>query len=256
MRRVAVALNILGLPYRHDPWSAFGDPHRLAALNPLGRVPALVLDDGEALIESAAILDHLDEIAGEARLIAPRGPERRTMLRICAMATGLCDKMVGLLYERLMHDTVSEVWGGALLRPDRGLRCSALEAARAGCGTPFWFGPTPGHADIAVACALRFLAEVHSRLDAPARRPHLAAHAAACEAMPAFAAAVQPFTAPRRPLPGSAAAGAAQCLARLVGKARPRPPAHRAPRGGLWSLRRLHHLRRAAARRHGQRVRD
>ena len=210
VRRVAVALNILGLPYRHDPWSAFGDPHRLAALNPLGRVPALVLDDGEVLIESAAILDHLDEIAGEARLIAPRGPERRTMLRICAMATGLCDKMVGLLYERLMHDTVSEVWV-ARCSDQIEATLSALEATRAGCGTTFWFGPTPGHADIAVACALRFLAEVHSRLDAPARRPHLAAHAAACEAMPAFAAAVQPFTAPRRPLPGSAAAGAAQC---------------------------------------------
>jgi glutathione S-transferase len=157
VRRVAVALNILGLPYRHDPWSAFGDPHRLAALNPLGRVPALVLDDGEVLIESAAILDHLDEIAGEARLIAPRGPERRTMLRICAMATGLCDKMVGLLYERLMHDTVSEVWA-ARCSVQIEATLSALEAARAGCGTPFWFGPTPGHADIAVACALRFLA--------------------------------------------------------------------------------------------------
>jgi glutathione S-transferase len=75
------------------------------------------------------------------------------MLRICALTTGLCDKMVSLLYERLLHDEVSEAWMA---------RCSAqiesvlaaLEAARAACATPFWFGGTPGHPDIAVACAL------------------------------------------------------------------------------------------------------
>ena len=197
VRRVAVALNSLGLGYEHRPWSTFGDADRLAALNPLRRVPALVLDDGEVLIESAAILDHLDETAGEGRMIAASGPARRAMLRVCALATGLCDKMASLLYEQLLHDEVSEAWVA---------RCSAqiedvlaaLEAARAGCATRFWFGATPGHADIAVACALRFLAEAHPRLHAPALRPHLAAHAAVCEALPAFASVAQPFIPPRR----------------------------------------------------------
>jgi glutathione S-transferase len=69
VRRVAVALNILGLGYEHRPWSTFGNADRLVALNPLRRVPAL-LDDGEVLIESATILDYVDETAGEARLIA------------------------------------------------------------------------------------------------------------------------------------------------------------------------------------------
>ena len=97
VRRVAVALNILGLGYEHRPWSTFGDADRLVALNPLRRVPALLLEDGEVLIESAAILDHLDETVGEARLIAASGPARRAMLRICTLTTGLCDKMVSLL---------------------------------------------------------------------------------------------------------------------------------------------------------------
>ncbi|MBL6458396.1 glutathione S-transferase family protein [Belnapia sp. T6] len=197
VRRVAVALRILGLTYEHRPWSTFGDADRLAAINPLRRVPALVLDGGEVLIESAAILDYLDEIAGEARLIAREGQARRTMLRICALATGLCDKLVSLLYEQLLHDKISDLWIA---------RCSAqisdvlaaLEAERVACATPFWFGATPGHPDIAVACALRFLAEAHPSLHAPAQRPHLAAHAAACEAMPAFASVVQPFSPPGR----------------------------------------------------------
>ena len=193
VRRVAVALNILERDYEHRPWSTFGDADRLAALNPLRRVPALVLDDGEVLIESAAILDHLDETAGEARLIASSGPARRAMLRVCALATGLCDKMVSLLYEQLLHDEASV---GRCSAQIEGV-LAALEAARAACATPFWFGATPGHPDIAVACALRFLAEAHPALHAPARRPRLAAHAAACEVMPVFASVVQPFSAPR-----------------------------------------------------------
>jgi glutathione S-transferase len=196
VRRVAVALHILGLPFEHSPLSAFGDADRLATLNPLRRVPALVLDDGEVLIESAAILDHLDETVGEGRLIAAAGPARRAMLRVCVLATGLCDKMVSLFYEQLLHDQVSEVWvARCSAQIEDGL--AALEAARAACATPFWFGATPGHADIAVACTLRFLSDAHPRLHAPLRRPHLATHAAACEAMPAFASAVQPFKPPR-----------------------------------------------------------
>jgi glutathione S-transferase len=196
VRRVAVVLNLLGLGYEHRPWSAFGDADRLAASNPLRRVPVLLLEDGEALIDSAAILDHLDEVAGEARLIARAGPERRAMLRICALSTGLCDKMVALFYERFLHEQASEaVVARTVQQIEDTLK--ALETARAACPTPFWFGGTPGHPDIAVACALRFLADAHPQLDAPARRPRLAALSAACEAMPAFSSVVQPFQAPR-----------------------------------------------------------
>ena len=197
VRRVAVALRLLGQPYEHRPWSVFGDAERLATLNPLRRVPVLVLADGEVLVESAAILDHLDEIAGEARLIAAAGAPRRAMLRVCALATGLCDKMVSLVYEQLLHAEASAAWvARCATQIDDVL--AALEAARAACATPFWFGDRPGHPDIAVACALRFLAEAHPSLHDPARRPHLAAHAAACEAMPAFAGVVQPFAPPPR----------------------------------------------------------
>ncbi|HHV70750.1 MAG TPA: glutathione S-transferase family protein, partial [Ochrobactrum intermedium] len=72
VRRVAIAMRLYGLPFEHKPWSTFGDRDRLAEFNPLSRVPTLVLDDGEVVIESAAILDYLDEIAnGKHPLIAP-----------------------------------------------------------------------------------------------------------------------------------------------------------------------------------------
>jgi glutathione S-transferase len=57
VRRVAIALKLYDIAYEHRPWSTFGDADRIAPFNPLRRVPTLVLDNGESLIESAAILD-------------------------------------------------------------------------------------------------------------------------------------------------------------------------------------------------------
>ena len=73
-RRVAIAMRLYGLPFEHRPWSTFGEGDKIAPYNPLRRVPTLVLDDGEALIESTAILDYLDELVGpEQAMIAARG---------------------------------------------------------------------------------------------------------------------------------------------------------------------------------------
>ena len=64
VRRVAIALRLYELSFEHRPWSTFGDADKIAPYNPLRRVPTLVLGSGEALIESAAILDYLDDLVG------------------------------------------------------------------------------------------------------------------------------------------------------------------------------------------------
>ena len=196
VRRVAIALELYGLAYEHRPWSTFGDAERIARHNPLRRVPTLVLDNGESLIESTAILDYLDEIAGESKaLIAAAGPARRQALKVCALATGLSDKAVSLFYERALHRETSRAWVE---------RCEAqiaavldvLEADRSSRSTPYWFADSIGHPDIAVACALRFVREVHPALFVEQARPALTAHAARCEALPPFRSIVQPFAPP------------------------------------------------------------
>jgi glutathione S-transferase len=73
----------------------------------------------------------------------------------------------------------------------------ALEARHGALTTPFWAGDAPGHADIAVACAIRFLGEAHPDIAASGRWPGLTAHGARCEALAAFATVVQPFIPPR-----------------------------------------------------------
>src|SRR5882757_9307041 len=92
VRRTAIALRLYGLPFEHRPWSTFGDADKIAPYNPLRRVPTLVLDGGEALIESAAILDYLDELVGPERaMMTESGDLRRRQLRICALGGGLAD---------------------------------------------------------------------------------------------------------------------------------------------------------------------
>jgi hypothetical protein len=77
-RRVAVALTSRAIAYEHDDLNGYADPARARALNPVGKVPVLVLDDGEHLIDSAAILDYIDQRVGHDQGLVPRaGRERR-----------------------------------------------------------------------------------------------------------------------------------------------------------------------------------
>lgn len=195
VRRVALALRLYGLPFEHRPWSVFGDAQKVMGLNPLGRVPILILDDGEVVVDSAAILDHLDELAGDGALVPPGGPARREALRVAAVATGLSERVVSLFYERHL----TEHPGPILTRRLEERIASALawlEAevnARRGA---WWRSGGPGHADIAVACAIRHLSESLPDLWDAAAHPALAALSARAEALPAFARTAQPFVGP------------------------------------------------------------
>ena len=196
VRRVAIALRLYELPFEHQPWSTFSDADKIAAYNPLRRVPTLVLASGEVLIESTAILDYLDELVGpEKAMIAARGPERRRGLKICALATGLGDKAVSLVYERVLRKDASKIWV-ARCEAQIGGVLDVLEKERARIASPYWFGTHIGHADIAVACVLRFTGEAHPALFSAARYPALTAHAAACEALPPFQEIAQPLAPP------------------------------------------------------------
>ncbi|QAU44930.1 glutathione S-transferase family protein [Bradyrhizobium guangzhouense] len=197
VRRVAIALRLYGLSFEHKPWSTFGDADKIAPYNPLRRVPTLVCDDGEALIESTIILDYLDELVGPDKAMLPRsGVDRRRHLRICALATGLGDKAVSLLYERVLRKEQLALWVERC-RAQIGDVLKVLDAERAKVTTPYWLGTRIGHADIAVACVVRFTREAHSDLFDAARYPALAAHADRCEALAPFQEIVQPLAPPK-----------------------------------------------------------
>ncbi|MCX5579078.1 glutathione S-transferase family protein [Kaistia terrae] len=197
VRRVAIALRLYDMPFEHYPWSTFGDADKLAVYNPLRRVPTLVLEDGEALVESGAILDYLDELAGAGRaMIAPFGPERRRALKTIALAMGMGDKAVSLFYESILRQERSELWMERCRTQIRGT-LDVLEADRAARSTPWWQGDRVGHADIAVACVLRFIREAHPGMFSVETWPRLAALATECEALSVFTEIAQTLTPPK-----------------------------------------------------------
>jgi glutathione S-transferase len=112
-RRVALTLKLYGVSFEQRDLSGFGNRADVRAVNPLGRIPALVLDDGETLIDSAAIVDHLDQTyGGERPLTPPAGAERRAVLKVAALMMGACDKGLHAAYERNHHppDKVHQPW--------------------------------------------------------------------------------------------------------------------------------------------------
>ncbi|MFO1519628.1 MAG: glutathione S-transferase family protein [bacterium] len=194
VRRVAIAMRRYGLAWEHRPWSVGGNAEEIAAFNPLRRVPVLVLDSGECLVESSAILDYLDELVGPERALLPRsGPARRAGLRVCALATGLADKAVSLVYERALragHE--SPVWVARCKTQIEGA-LAFLEKERAASPGEWWLKEGFSHADIAVGCALTFLAQAHPDLFVADQRPALAAHVQRCEALAEFREINQPL---------------------------------------------------------------
>lgn len=202
VRRVGIALTLYGFAFEHRPWSTFGDADKIAAFNPVSRVPTLVLDDGSVVIDSACALDWLDERARSEEvepLIPTSGPERRQVLHDTALATGLSDKVVALFYEAVLHDPTAPIW---LERCRTQVRRSldALEERRASASGDWLSGGAMSHADIALGCALRHAVEALTAAMLPGLDwrdwPALAAHGDRCEALPAFRTIFQPFSGP------------------------------------------------------------
>jgi glutathione S-transferase len=184
VRRVAVSLRVLGFSYAHDTRSVFADFEAMRAVNPLGRIPSLVLDGGEVLIDSAAILDWLDQTVGPERALLPSGsPERRGALRRIALATGAIDKVGAAAYERIIRPA-------ALRWPEWTLRCltQGTGAIAALAAEPWPAGEGLDQAQITTACMIRYVRMADPDLLPPGRFPPLDALSSRCEALPAFQA--------------------------------------------------------------------
>jgi len=196
VRRVGLALTRYGMAFEHLPYGSFSDSDQFVVHNPLRRVPTLVLDSGEVLIDSYAILDHLDETHGRDRaLIAASGPERREALRRCAIATGIADKSVNFFYARTFATALAPEF---IARTEGQILAGLAEldrecAARSG---DWWFGAEPGHDDNIAACIARFTSEVYAHIVKLADFPALADHSARAEARAEFQAIQQAFIPP------------------------------------------------------------
>ncbi len=200
VRRVAVTLNLFGMAYEHRNWSVGRDFEKIQEFNPLGRVPTLVLDDGEALIESAAILDHLDECAGPERaLLPPSGPARRAALSVMAIATGAAEKGALQVYETAFRPEAKrhEPWVQRCATQMHAA-LGALERNAKAAGAGWLIGDRLSQADVTVTCAFTYLCEAVGAERGEHVYPALAALSTLCEAMPEFRSVKATFSAPQR----------------------------------------------------------
>src|SRR5262249_23440578 len=153
-------------------------------VNPLGRIPSLVLNDGETLIDSAAILDWLDQSVGPERaLIPPGGPQRLRSLRLIALATGIIEKAGAEAYERLIRPSAYR-WSEWIAR----CRAQATVALGALAAEDWPATDRIDQAEITTACMVRYVQMADPDLLAPNRYPTVVALSARCEARPEFRA--------------------------------------------------------------------
>ncbi|RFC66961.1 MULTISPECIES: glutathione S-transferase family protein [Mesorhizobium] len=196
VRRVGIALTLYGLEFEHWPWSTFGDADKLREYNPLTRVPTLVLDGGEVLIETSAIVDYIDGlVSAERRLFPVKEPARYRAMRVVGLASGLSDLAVRLFYEQVLHKQPSDVLVERLLTQIRaGL--AVLERECADLTSTYWFGENLGYPDIAVAACLRHIKEAHPGLADGSDYPTLNAFSEQLEKLPVFKKISQVFIPP------------------------------------------------------------
>ena len=181
---MAVSLRVLGFSYEHDTRSVFVDFDAMRRVNPLGRIPSLVLEDGEVVIDSSAILDWLDQAVGAERALVPAaGTARRGVLRRIALATGAIDKAGAAAYERLIRPSGYR-WADWIERC-RTQAAGAIEALEA---EPWAAGARIDQARITTACMIRYVRMTDPDLMPGGRYPVLDALAADCEARAEFVA--------------------------------------------------------------------
>lgn len=184
-RRVAVSMTTLGFSFERSRLSVFGDVEEMRRFNPLGRVPILVLDDGESLIDSAAILDHLDEVVGPERALLPaNGPARRQALQIVALGLGADEKTAQGVYERQRYrrEQISEDW----IARCRAQVAGALDALERHTPSPWLLGERMTQADITTATMMGFVRMADPEMLPAGHFPNLEALSERCEALPAF----------------------------------------------------------------------
>lgn len=99
VRRVAIWLDALDIPFEHEALSVFQDFDRFSGINPVIKAPTLVCDDGTVLMDSSLILQFVESVYGRSFWSAD-SRERQLQIRLVGLALAACEKSVQLIYER------------------------------------------------------------------------------------------------------------------------------------------------------------
>ncbi|WP_172149429.1 glutathione S-transferase [Pseudomonas tumuqii] len=190
VRRVAVSLQLLEVPFEHRAISVFSTFEQFRQLNPVVKAPSLICDDGSVLMDSTLILDYAEHLAGPDKSLMPAAiGERQRALRIIGLALAACEKSVQIVYERELRpaDKQHQPWlsrvSGQLLAAYTALETELVREPLA------LKHASIDQAGISTAVAWYFTQAMLPDLLEAAAFPALQRLSAAAEALPAFAAA-------------------------------------------------------------------
>lgn len=190
VRRTAVSLRLLGIPFEHRSLSVFSTFEHFRAINPVVKAPTLVLDDGAVLMDSTLIVEYAEFLAGRS-LWPAEAAARLRALRLTGLALAACEKTVQIVYERKLRpaEKLHQPWVDRVL----GQLLAAYDELEREVAVAPWTAEEAALTQDAVSAAVAwsFTQLMLPELVATARCPALAAHAARAEDLPVFAALPQ-----------------------------------------------------------------
>lgn len=174
VRKVRVVMAEKKLDYQfvvEDVWSA---GTAIGAANPLGKVPCLVMEGGEAVFDSRVIVEYLDTLSPVGKLIPPSGRERAEVKTWEALADGILDAGVAARLENTWPGRTDAERSKAWVDRQMAKIDASLVAISQGLGDkPYCSGIHLSLSDIAVGCALGWLEFRFPQIDWRARHPNL-----------------------------------------------------------------------------------
>lgn len=193
VRRVAITMQVLGIDYQYRPLSIFESFEEFRSVHPLVKVPTLVCDDGEMLVDSTLIIDYLELLVGPEKSLMPNDASaRRTALQQIGEALVAMEKVIQLVDEKTQRpaDVQHEPWINRLEQQvisAAGLMEASVEAAIES-GNDWLAGTDPMQADITTAVAWDFIRRMASSTVRSTNHPYLIEYSERAEALPAFLA--------------------------------------------------------------------
>lgn len=186
VRKVAVTLDCLGVPFTHEAVSVFSTFEQFQRINPVVKAPTLICDDGTVLMDSSLIVQYVESTLPRGQSLWSADPaERRLEFRAASLAYAACDKTVQIVYEQNLRprEFQYEPWiervTGQLLAAYGGLES---ELAR----HPVLFARERSHATIMVAIAWQITQSMLASVVPAAEYPRISALAGHMEATAVF----------------------------------------------------------------------
>ena len=189
-RKVRIVLAEKKIDYEFEVDSPWAVDTRVASVNPLGKVPVLILDDSTVLFDSRVIVEYIDSVAPNNKLMPESNRERAEVKRWCAVADGICDA-AALIFLESKRPQAQQNAEWIARQHDKIARSIEYMAAQLGEGN-WCMGTHFSLSDVGAGCALGYINFRFPEIDWASKYPNLARLYDKMMLRPAFAESAPP----------------------------------------------------------------